>query len=377
MEKKFMKPVTKTFYITTLPATTLLLWANFALGDVIIKAPSSSLPEYLAYVKTTSRAQTLANHQDRELRKEARTQRDSLIQTFQSAQREFLSGDLKTALKLFQDVASTRHQVHWPPEERFVIHYSLLRAAQLSSTEQGRHHWLQKAIEFDWTEDPDPVVFPPPLIESYKSWKENLAFVELRPWILWPKAHGLLINGRRFAVSPGEVIQVPKAENLLLSILSHSHLPLSTQSSTRELRQVKFDTKALAEGSCSQPHWPLSQRDYPIFSSVYFNSECVVTNPKPAVIGIASSPHFEKALRRKTNFSHLPAQPEMPSAKSSSTTWLWLGAAVIGSSILLHNYRSELSGSRDSGLSQSAPPPPSLPRIPSGPTPPPDVTFGF
>lgn len=98
-------------------------------------------------------------------------QLETLIQRAQSAY--FEGADPQQTFSYFEEIAALKGQQTWKPEEKKVIHFSMLRLAQLSAETAQQDHWLGEALEFAPKLEIDSEIFPPPLVKKYSVLKRQ------------------------------------------------------------------------------------------------------------------------------------------------------------------------------------------------------------
>lgn len=79
----------------------------------------------------------------------------------------FNEADSSQAISEFEKVASLANAASWSRSQKKLIHFSMLRIAQLSKEEDKIKHWLDVGYNFAPELKPDADLFPPPLIEQY------------------------------------------------------------------------------------------------------------------------------------------------------------------------------------------------------------------
>ena len=98
----------------------------------------------------------------------------SFWQDFDQAQVEFIDGSLVKAKQKFSTVVSKYgEKPGLPSKERRLIHYSLLRVAQLTESKVNQDRSIHAAIEFAPDLLPDRKIFPPPFYRKYIKLRNN------------------------------------------------------------------------------------------------------------------------------------------------------------------------------------------------------------
>ncbi len=91
-----------------------------------------------------------------------------LLETFADAQESWIQGDLSEARNRFVHIAGFRTKSNLSLPDKQLIHYSLLRLAQLSE-ETERDEWLREASQVDDGFQLDTQAFPQELLSEYKA----------------------------------------------------------------------------------------------------------------------------------------------------------------------------------------------------------------
>ena len=119
-------------------------------------------PQYMSYVEFWSERNPL------------KSDVDHLLDVFERAQMAYLNNPLDEAKTLFENVVQLAHQSDWKNSQRELLFSAFLRLAQFESTEEGRKHYLKRAIALDHEMEPNTSLFPPPLVEEFKTIRRSM-----------------------------------------------------------------------------------------------------------------------------------------------------------------------------------------------------------
>lgn len=79
----------------------------------------------------------------------------------------FKETDSAQAIIEFEKVANLANVANWSKSQKKLIHFSMLRLAQLSKSEDNARNWITKSYNFAPELEPDTEIFPPPIVEKY------------------------------------------------------------------------------------------------------------------------------------------------------------------------------------------------------------------
>jgi hypothetical protein len=267
------------------------------------------------------------------------------------AQNAWLSGSIESARVAFRDITRLTLEDDWRPAQREAIHYAYLRLAQSAPTPTERDEWLEKAVVSfpDLVGDED--TFPPPLNEAFRATRARmLALARMyAPYEHFPDHRFLLINGKRFALSPDLKLRLPGG-TFRVTALSDAFSPMTEKLTSSQLEAFRLTMPPLASGSCDAPGGFEAASDglraIPQVT-VVFSPECLRTHstrgwlargsdtaesarvPEEALKGSSSLTELsnEALSARNSQSLTLPERPASPAV--SGKTWLWIGASVL------------------------------------------------
>lgn len=296
----------------------------------LIKAPSAPAQEFIVYAQNSD-MQKISTY----FLKCENT--PSVLESLKKAQILFLDGDLQKSKNHFLEIVDKKWSCDWSDEDRKMISFSFFRLAQMEEDSSLQTHWLQEAINFDDLFQPDSSVFPPPLLQKYKTLKNQQENQKILLPAFSKKYNALLRNGRFISLNSMTIEALPGKARYTL--LSDTFLPEKLFITLAELETTQIDPKPMVYGDCSSPQLHESLRwlrDIQIF----FALDCVkslATAPSettPASIGPQS----------------LALSSEIPTAEKSGS-WiqrnaLWIGTAVVGSILIGYQIQNHNKESR-------------------------------
>jgi hypothetical protein len=296
------------------------LWAQDILiqdvktPDLLFEQKLVSSPQSLSYVQFAGQPNKISE--------------TALKMAFKKAQFEFLQGSLEKAKLKFQEVADRQHSEMWSESAQKLIHFSLLRVAQLSP--QNPDPWLEKAIQFHPALDIDTLLFPPPLVRTFKTIQKKRT---LQVWTLpdgAPQFDQVFINGRQLASTTNFLRY--RSGRVRLDFLSNKYqrqtliLPLS------QLGAARLGKIPLAKGSCQSPQWQPTSTSTDRLRLVV--NDCV--SPKGARLGLLS-PLPEKKVAKDS--------PDQQHPSLLRNKWFWIGASVLATGLAVHSLNRSSTGS--------------------------------
>ncbi len=309
----------------------LILFSQLMAQDVVIQSPSTPNIAYEKRLVSDPKLQSYIQYLQNQTNKNKLT----LENTFKRAQFEFLQGSLEKAADLFKQLTEMQHQARWSLTEQKIIHYAFLRLAQLRPTDTKS--WLRKAFLFNPKVKVDENLFPPPLVDHYKSLQKS---TPVNVWTLPKRVENfdqVFINGRPlpkgvtfFRYRPGRV---------RMDLLSNIYQPVTLVTDLKDLESTKVTLHPLATGTCQAPnfHFKASQKFR------LLNEDCL--SGKAAVTGTQTLSKWQAAT----------VKPEQgPSILKNK--WFWVGVSVIATGLTLHSLNQKES------QGGTAPAPPSGPR---------------
>lgn len=130
----------------------------------------------------------------------------------QKAQEAYFSGeDQGQARAYFEQVAHLKNAHPWESEQKKVIHFSMLRLAQLSVTPETTDFWLKESLSFAPEFSPDPELFPPPLTAKFSELKK--LHLQKTAQIDLPRVHSLPHSSHQQSLT-NDTNQAPYTEEL-------------------------------------------------------------------------------------------------------------------------------------------------------------------
>ena len=208
------------------------------------------------------------------------------------AQFEFLKGSIEKSKQHFRAIAKLRYQYSWRIKERKIIHYALLRLAQLEKEEVKKQF---KTLQ--------------------KQFKHNI-------WAL-PQNSGqfgsLLVNGRKVPMNSG-FIRLPKG-SYLFRFLSNRLEPYEVYTSTSELKALKLISRSLSQKGC--------------INEEYKNIKDI------QVLGQHCQPQFDARAEQlsetpsSVTIKDLEAQNE---PKFYQSKWFWIGLSVLATGLAYNEF---------------------------------------
>ncbi len=308
----------------------------------LIRATSYPAAEFEAFAEAQGHT-TLSQHLDHARPGKEMEQR--LIRALEKAQTTWLSGSLEQARSQFKEVARLVLEADWRESQREAIHYSILRLAQTATLPTEKEEWLKKAIASFPDLLPDDSLFPPPLLEAYRTLRQReLKFAKsYTPQEHFPDHRLLLINGKRYVLTPALRIRLPQAV-FRVTALSDSHPPLSEKLSLQQLQVFKIAAQAIADGECHSPG--LVKLPTTIKSAdIAFNSQCLRSSTPQ---GWRTDSDSRESFALDSPASGLTlASPAPVTVSSSKKHWLWIGLTTLTAGaiyVIAKNQNSRESG---------------------------------
>jgi len=251
-----------------------------------------------------------------------------LQQTFEAAQKSYLTQTLKESMEQFEKVVEQRFDEDWDPAQIKMIHYSLLRMAQHDSKKE---FWLEEAIKWSSDLEPDADLFPPTFVAELQSRKQKMKMTtfDLTPF----KQSGeiVIINGewipsQDFIMRPDGVYR--------LTVVSNRYLPVSLIGTFKDLTAKLISRVAFVRGSCANPDWAPSTQGQNL--KAFFSTECqmALRDNKKKPLDLSPSP-----ILVQNNLSE--TYPAQKSSTLLESKWFWIGAAVLGSFVVYKQFKPQ------------------------------------
>ncbi|OFZ13988.1 MAG: hypothetical protein A2Z20_10165 [Bdellovibrionales bacterium RBG_16_40_8] len=209
----------------------------FAAEEFIYRPPQMSRVEFLA----NKAAHPTKISYDDYLSKSTVSEslKENLNNTFLKAQEVFLQSEILQIDSAWQDVVGFSYKADWAQAEREMIQIAYLRLAQTATNTAKTHSYLLAAIQFDSTFAPDSRLFPPPIIEQYKSILHNETLVPIDT-SKFSEFTIMLINGVRFNLTDNSPISLHRGTKRI-TLISPTYEPV-----TRILKISEHDANAFA-----------------------------------------------------------------------------------------------------------------------------------
>src|SRR5262249_26176422 len=148
---------------------------------------------------------------------------------------------------------------------------------QSAPTAGERDSWLERAARQFPDIQADENLFPPPLLETFRARRAVvLEHAEnFEPFAQFRDYRYLLINGKRFAISPDLKIKLPDGE-FRISAYSDTVAPVTERLSRTQLKSFRVQFPHLASGTCLTPSGADSIAGINSWSVVY-SADCLRT----------------------------------------------------------------------------------------------------
>jgi hypothetical protein len=265
---------------------------------------------------------------------------DHLLEVFERAQVAYLNNPLDEAKALFENVVQLAHQSDWRSSQRELLLAAFLRLAQFEQSEEGRKHYLKRAIALDHEMEPNTSLFPPPLINEYKELRRQLrtgAFVWKKP-INEPTAV-VLLNGKKLNFH--KPVLVVEGQHRL-SLVSNRHTLWTKVLHQRDFEKLYVQRKPYANGSCEKSQI-LVEADVGLNSShMFYGPDCTKEfSKKKFQVAQAYTPSHEPSPLQNALETSTPREPIW------KKTWFWaaiVGVALTAAVISQNNQNSSSSG---------------------------------
>ena len=310
-----------------------------ALAVIVIRSPQTSREEFKNYIQT-EQAQPYSNILLGDIKKKNKKNMEPLLFLLGQAQKSFLKSHLKTAGEYFQSIVKMADQHDWPEEARKIIFYSYLRLAQIEWQGENAEIFLHSALVFDSTMQPEPSLFPPPLLKKLEKLKKTMPQTVLYLKHIFPFHEVILINGKEF--SSQKKLKLPYG-SYRVTALSSSHKTWSQKIALTQLIQKKVVTPSLVSGSCESPVVPRSLMEYQIL----FPDFCWWSRPLNG---------SSKRLKKNKIAGNQEEILKPPSFLKRNARWIALGAgAAAAGAWLFHSANKDSKTSKKNENKKSAP----------------------
>ncbi len=295
-------------------------------AQVMIQAPETKNADFLKQVRQNSGAKLFSEWWLKA--RSTSAEELTLIGDFEQAENLFLNADIKTAKKQYEYIVHRHLKSDWTAKARQAIFNSYFRLASLETDHEDRNRWIEKAIAFDSTLEPDEDLFAPPLRESYQNLKRSSHLITIST-ATWPSSIStILVNGRELKKTDSFVVPLAPFR---LTVVSESYSPFSQTLKAKDLKEMEFHLEPLVLGNCGAPEWTKSSESYPKLHQVIYPNGCVVENsttPKIKLSELAARPHEDTPIRIAT-------QAPQPNSIFKSK-WFWIGIGVAAGGFLAY-----------------------------------------
>ena len=319
--------------------------ALLAQNTIWVKAPHTSLDEFKASVETLDSSLSYAEYKLRQRRAMAKAfkLKDKLLQ----AQKLYLSGENKKAIRAFQKITRLAPLADWDEEDRRILLYSFLRTAQSEENEDKRKALLFSAMNFAFfpissESYKDYNLFPPPLMEEFRLIQEKTPALYAHWESVFPHHQIILINGKK--MRKGEKARLPQSY-YRVSAFSSSHQIWTQNLNLSELLSKRIQAKRLSKGYCENLKLAFDKEDQNI--KILNSSNC----PRPVSLkfsneskNLNTKPDLDRLKSFDPSYSFNALNKENHSFKdkfSNISPWLIAGVGVAVLSIAVSlNYSS-------------------------------------
>ena len=315
--------------------------AVFAQDKIWLRAYDASLEDFYVFLETSSRM-SYAEFQLNHLREQI--QKFQIKEKLISAQKLYLDGKNKKAMRFFNQITKEAYSADWSKEEHRIILYAFLRSAQIQEEKEQAQALLILARNFNGRSlleetYTDFNLFPPPLMNQLEKIQEKNSVLYLDWNTLFPNHEIILVNGQK--------VEKNKAAPLLanryrVTALSSSHRAWSKKIHLSELGLKSIQTEKLTSDLCEKatliPELEKQKRFY-----LFSNSKCKTS--KDLILGIEPKELNEKNLKQDLELSQRlnlrsgevsQTKEENPDQQwSHLPAWLLVGAGIITLSLLV------------------------------------------
>ncbi|MBC6414975.1 MAG: hypothetical protein GDA46_01090 [Bdellovibrionales bacterium] len=222
----------------------------FPKNKVWIRGNRTDLQEFQVFLKNSDIDLSYAKFQWKQ--KVKRSKKFKLKEKLLLAQQLYLEGEKERSEKLFNQISLLAYLADWDKEDRRILLYSFLRAAQLQEDKKKRQALLILAKNFslssrDFKTSIDFKLFPPPLIDELRKIQEKSNFLVVNWNSLFPDHEILLLNGKR--IDKNKKLKLVQTY-YRVTALSSSHQAWSEKISLSNLLLQKIKTARLTLGTC-------------------------------------------------------------------------------------------------------------------------------
>lgn len=257
---------------------------------------------------------------------------EEIQKLFERAKFFYLEGSLEKSKEQFEKINALKYIQHWSVGTKKLIHYSLLRLADLAKSKNEKNSYLLQALAFAPEIPPDQTIFAPPLIESYQQLKNrfNKKFFILPS--LSEKFDWIWINGEKQKITSSFIANTDGVK--LITLVSPSYWPQTFKLNLNDFKNVTLKIIPTANPNCSSEPLSNELKDLGAEIKIYGRLNCNESN-----LGQNSNLKFE-------------SQPK----SFWSNKYVWMGLGILATSAAVHLYQKNNSGPTEQ-----------VPQIPEGP----------
>ncbi len=287
----------------------------------LVKAPEAHPQEFAVYAQNSAAEKISAHFLKCDLEQ-------TLQEDLKKAQILFLDGDLLKAKKQFLKVIEKKWSCDWADDERQIISFSFFRLAQLEQDGPNPLRWIKEAVQFDDAYVADATIFPPPLIDAYKTNLQKNTLQKITLPLVAKKFSALLRNGRFISLS--QLTVQARDGKARFTFVSDTYLVEKVFVSLKELETLSLEPQALVYGSCEnfQLHESLQWLSQ---VSVFHRLDCVKSPTQNTQVTSSTLP----TTQILSNFKNEQTAPQdVKTGSWLQRNGLWLGTAIVGSVLL-------------------------------------------
>lgn len=274
-----------------------------------------------------------------------------LRKRLERAQAAWLSGSPEDARRAFEELADLALEADWRGTQREALHYAHLRIAQTSTDEAARDAILERAGSLFPDVVPDASLFPPPLLVSYAAALARVreSSLEVPLGAFFPDDRFVLVNGRRFAITPTLKVKLSAARHRI-TLLSDSRPPVTLKGAPGAIRPTD-GRKPLATGSCQEPELIKFGLPSGLEIDALYANECLRSTALEGSAGEAHklsglAPSIGERAQPSSDMVRLVQSDPLSSAPPafaqraassqkgmSRTHWIWIGLGALATGV--------------------------------------------
>ena len=349
--------------IALLVATSMASPATAAVP--LLRAPSLSEEAYAARLASRGSYSALVDQYSATSPTDAQTR--ALTSAFARAQSAFLESSVEDAQRGFREVTRMAREADWRDAQRRAISFSFMRLAQLAESTPTAEEKIEEAAAFAPDLNPDADAFPPPLVSAWTAAAARIKTksVDIDLDSKFEGYESVKIDGREIAAGAGARVALSPGAHRV-SALSNAHPYFSQILSATQLRALRIDQPALADGDCASPRLRISALGelgkatvavaYPECVRVHGPDGWQEEARSVAVASVGAFPNPESGGERAPAWTKLSTKEPSP-ARGRKWIWATIGAvAVAGVAYAVWRaQQSSGSPSRSEGAATAAP----------------------